>query len=213
MPLILVVRHGHAAGNAEHRFIGQSDVPLDDSGRAQAQALADRLAGQPISRIVASDLSRAIDTVTPLAARLGLPVETDRRLREIDNGEWTGLLPTDIAGKWPQLWEDYVGGVDVARPGGETWKQVRARAVEAVSDLASEPGTVVVCTHGGPTLNLAHWALGIPAGANVFKGPLAAVMNTAITVIDPSGPRLVSFNDTGHLAGPPDVRYPFETVT
>ena len=212
MALVLVVRHGHAAGNAEHRFIGQSDVPLDEKGHAQAQALCDRLAGHALSRIVSSDLRRAVDTVTPLAARLGLPIEVDPRLREINNGEWTGLLPEEIANRWPELWNDYITGADVERPGGETWGLVRERVVAAVTDIATANAVALICTHGGPALNLARWALGIPPGGNVFRGPLGAVMNAAITTIDTDGPRLLSFNDAGHLQELPELRYGYEGV-
>lgn len=212
MSLLLVVRHGHAAGNAEHRFIGQSDVPLDDLGVAQARALCQRLAIQPIRRIISSDLRRATDTVAALAESLGIPLEVDSRLREIDNGAWTGLLPEEIARGWPGLWDSYVNGEDVHRPGGETWHAVRARAVDAVTELVGEQGLVLLCTHGGPALNLARWAVGIPPGGNVFRGSLGTLMNTSITTIEPSVPRLVGFNDIGHLAGLAEVRYPFEFV-
>ncbi|MDP3985078.1 MAG: histidine phosphatase family protein [Acidimicrobiia bacterium] len=214
MPLVLVVRHGHVAGNAEHRFIGQTDVPLDDLGRSQASALSERLGRLPITRIISSDLARAVDTVRPTAERLGLPIATDARLREIHNGEWSGLLPNEIAEAWPEMWASYVGGADVRRPGGETWEEVRRRAVEVIEEQENVEGTVVLCTHGGPTLNLARWATGIPAGGNVFRGTLAAVANTSLTAIELPGPRLVIFNDSGHLAEPAlDVHYPFEPVT
>ena len=158
MGIALVVRHAHASGNAEHRFIGQQDVPLDDLGRAQTEALTQRLRALPVLRIVSSDLRRAIDTIAPTAARLGLTVKTDVRLREINNGEWTGRLPVEIAKDWPDLWTTYVAGADVPRPGGETWAAVRQRAVNAIEEYASDDGLIVLCTHGGPSLNLAAWA-------------------------------------------------------
>ncbi|HUO47049.1 MAG TPA: histidine phosphatase family protein [Acidimicrobiia bacterium] len=213
MPLALIVRHGQAAGNTEHRFIGQSDVPLDDLGRAQARALAARLAHLPIVRIISSDLARSVDTITPIAEHIGLRVETDPRLREINNGEWSGLLPAEIAGRWPDLWEAYIGGDDVERPGGETWAEVRARTLSAISELAATEGTVLVCTHGGPALNLARWALGIPPGGNIFRGSLGAVANTSITTIELAGPRLISFNDIGHLSSEAhDLRLAFDPI-
>lgn len=213
MGLAFVVRHAHAAGNLDHRFIGQQDVDLDELGRAQMAALTNRLSTLPITHIVSSDLGRAIDTITPTAARLGLAVETDARLREISNGEWTGLLPADIARQWPDLWSAYVAGADVRRPGGETWADVRRRSIEAVLDHASDDGLIVICTHGGPSLALAAWAAGIRWDGNIFLGPMAAVGNTAITTIELPGPRLIGFNDVGHLEGQvPDVRMPFNPV-
>jgi len=218
MTKLLVIRHGQAKGNAEHRFIGQTDVPLDDLGHLQAQALANRLQATPIDRIVSSDLSRAIDTITPLAGAIGVSIERDPRLREISNGEWSGLLPEEISARWPDLWTAYRTGEDVLRPGGEQWATVRERVIAAARDHAASGGVIVLCTHGGAALNLAMWAAGLPAGGNIFMGKLGALGNTSITTIEviaESGneARLVGFNDVGHLAGAtPDLRRPFDPV-
>ncbi len=210
MGTLIVVRHGEAEGNLEHRFIGQSQVPLTKAGREQAEAIARRLEGEPVTRIVASDLIRSMDTVAPLSERLGLRLETDSRLREIQNGDWTGLLPIEIAERWPEMWADYVSGVDVDRPAGERWKDVAARVIEATEELVEDDGTVVMGTHGGPALILALWAAGLDIEANIFTGRLGPVHNGAITVLG-SGPRLVAFNDVGHLAAAAfDQRLPFE---
>jgi probable phosphoglycerate mutase len=218
MARILVVRHGHARGNAEHRFIGQTDVPLDDLGRQQSLALAARLRTSPIDRIVSSDLRRAIDTITPLADAVGMEIERDERLREISNGEWSGLLPEEIASGWPDLWAGYRAGEDVPRPSGEQWADVRERVVEAARDHAARGGLIVMCTHGGPALNLALWACGFSPGSNIFTGRLGSLANTSITTIefgpgDGHAARLIGFNDIGHLEGPtPDSRLAFEPV-
>ena len=137
MTKVLVIRHGHAEGNAEHRFIGQTDVPLDDVGRGQARALAERLRSTPIDRIISSDLRRAIDTIQPLAESIDVPIERDSRLREISNGEWSGLLPGEIEQRWPDLWVAYRTGEDVLRPGGEQWA---ACAIGWYWRFASMPG-------------------------------------------------------------------------
>jgi len=208
MATLIVVRHGEAEGNHDHRFIGQSQVALTPLGRRQAEAIAHRFREEPVTRVVASDLVRAVDTVTPLADSFGLPVEHDPRLREIENGEWTGLLPVEIAERWPQLWDDYVAGADVARPLGERWKDVTSRVLEAAEQLIEDDGTVVVGTHGGPALILAQWATGTIAESNIFRGRLGAVHNGSVTVLD-EGPRLVAFNDVGHLGAIPDQRAPF----
>lgn len=209
MATLIIVRHGDAEGNLDHRFIGQSQVALTPLGRRQAEAVADRLADESVTRVVASDLSRCLDTVAPLARRLDLAVETDRRLREIQNGDWTGMLPTEIAARWPELWSDYVNGVDVDRPAGERWRDVAARVLEAAEELMADDGTVVVGTHGGPALILALWAVGVKVESNIFRGRLGPVHNGSVTVLG-VGPRLVAFNDVGHLAATPDQRLPFE---
>ncbi|HJU51758.1 MAG TPA: histidine phosphatase family protein [Acidimicrobiia bacterium] len=211
MTIALVLRHGQAEGNADHRFIGQTDVPLDVLGRHQAQALAKRLVALPISRIVSSDLIRARDTIAPGAEALGLAVETDVRLREIANGEWSGLLPAEIKSGWPDLWQQYVDGEDVDRPGGENWRQVRSRVVECVAELAGKDDLVAISTHGGPALCLVSWALGFEPDGNIFKGRLGAIENVALNVIDLEGPRLLAYNDLGHVPESlPRVRLPFD---
>lgn len=208
MSTLILVRHGEAEGNGSHRFIGQTEMQLTETGLVQAETVAGRLARLPVSRIIASDLKRTMRTVQPLADRLGLEVEPEPRLREIYNGEWTGLLPQEISTRWPEMWAEYVTGVDVARPGGERWADVAARVVPVASELLSEEGTIVIGSHGGPILILALWALGVPIEGNIFMRNLGAVSNTSVTVIDP-GPRLVSFNDVGHLSAAPDLRLPF----
>lgn len=211
MGTLVVVRHGQAEGNQDHRFIGHSQMRLTDAGHGQARALASRLIAQPVTRIVSSDLARCVDTVAPLAEDLGLGVETDPRLREVDNGEWTGLLPEEIAQRWPELWDDYVRGRDVQRPAGERWADVASRVVPVTEDLLSGDGVVVVGTHSGPALIMARWASGSEVAGNVFRGHLGALHNGSLTVIG-NGPRLISFNDVGHLAPLPDQGLPFAPV-
>lgn len=204
MSVIHLVRHGEAVGNDEHRFIGQSDVPLSEAGHAQAKQVALRLASLGAEAIVASDLIRAVDTARPLADITGLPIQTDPRLREISNGEWTNLLASEIEAEWPELWEQYSAGSDVDRPGGERWSMVQTRVVAALLDL-DPTVTTVVFSHGGPTLAAALWASSAPAPGNIFRGPFAPVSNASITTVSVQPRRLIALNDIGHLTdtGPP----------
>lgn len=203
MPDLLLVRHAEAEGNRERRFIGQADVGLSDLGRHQAEALVRRLAPLPVRRVVSSDLRRARDTVGPLAEVLGLPLETDPRLREIANGDWGMLLPDEIETGWPDLWVRYQEGEDVLRPGGESWADVRARAVGAIEELEDgEEGMVVVGSHAGPILCLLNWAAGLTPDGNIFHGAFHRLDNASISVIVLPGPRLLAVNDTGHLPLP-----------
>lgn len=211
MATLVIVRHGQAEGNRDHRFIGHSQVRLTDTGHGQARAVASRLSSLSVTRIVSSDLKRCVETVAPLAESLGMDVETDPGLREVDNGEWTGLLPEEIALRWPELWTDYVQGGDVRRPGGERWADVASRVVPVAEDLLSADGVVVVGTHSGPGLIMARWASGAEVAGNVFRGHLGALDNGSLTVIG-DGPRLISFNDVGHLAPLPDQQLPFAPV-
>lgn len=196
--MLHLVRHGEAEGNRERRFIGQQDVPLSDLGVRQAELVAGRLAGAGVERVVSSDLVRATSTAAPLAAALGVTIEVEPDLREVDNGLWTGLLPTEIEERWPTMWAEYRTGSDVARPEGERWADVARRARRVVAGLLADGTPTVVFTHGGPLLCLAAWASGLEIEGNVFAGPLAPPSNAAITTLLP-GPRLAAYNDTGHL--------------
>lgn len=208
---LLVVRHGRADGNVRHRFLGWSDVALDPHGTAEAEALAVRLRVAGATRIVTSDIARTVETADIVARRTGLPIEADPRVREINNGAWTFLLPTEIAEGWPELWAGYVSGSDVPRPQGERWAEVTVRIVAAFSDLLARPETSIVVTHGGPIIIGAAWALGITLPGNIFQGPLALPANGSVTTIAP-GPKLVGYNDIGHLGGIAEVTIPYAPV-
>lgn len=197
----LLVRHGEAEGNREHRFIGQMDVPLSTLGRRQAEVVSDRLAAAGVTRILTSDLRRASDTLEPLAAT-GVPARVDPRLREIDNGEWGGLLPDEIAAQWPDLWQRYRGGEDVPRPGGEQWIAVQRRAVAAIlADLedAADGDLVAVASHGGPTMGILMWALGFTLEGSIFRGPIAPIRNASVSTVLMPSRRIGGLNDVGHL--------------
>ena len=196
-----LVRHGEAVGNRDHRFIGQSDTPLSEAGRRQAEAVAHRLARIPITAIVSSDLRRARDTMTPLSGLLGIEIELEPRFREIANGEWTGLLPDEISARWPDLWERYRGGEDVPRPGGERWADVAIRARAAFKELAAtrQGALVAIGAHAGVGLALITWAAGLEDRQNYFRGPFGPLANGSISVIRFPGPQVVAVNDIGHL--------------
>ena len=136
MATLLLVRHGETDWNAQHRWQGHADVPLNARGREQAQRLAEELASQGVDAIYASDLSRARDTAEIVGERLGVPVVLDPDLREIDVGSREGLTGEEV-GDAP--WD---GERDV-RHGERTLRAVRTIAER-------HPGQrVVVVSHGG----------------------------------------------------------------
>lgn len=149
---IVLWRHGRTAWNAERRFQGQSDIPLDDAGLAQADRAAEMLVHLAPHRIVASDLSRAASTAQALARLTDLPVTTDARLRETFAGDWEGLQRAELLERFgPELaqW----ASDSYARPGGgETRIEVAERMAAAIDEyLVDLPsgGTLVITTHGG----------------------------------------------------------------
>ena len=147
-----MLRHGRTVENAAGRIQGQSDTHLDYLGHSQAMVIAPVVAAARPAAIVTSDLSRAVDTAAPLAALLGLTPTTDPRLRELDLGTWQGLTQAEAAVAHPEEAAAWRAGEDVARGGGESYRDAGVRGAAAITDAleALDPGaTLVVVTHGG----------------------------------------------------------------
>lgn len=193
-------RHGQTAWNAEQRFQGHADVPLDAEGLAQARAAAALLAAEGPDLIVTSDLSRASQTARLLARETGLPVRVDPRLRETGLGGWEGLTGPEIEAAFPAEWARWRAGEVVRRGGGELRTEVAARALAAVADLDGE--VAVMVTHGGTAKVLLVGLLGLPEDLARAFAPLANCHWTALRRL-PSGWRL-----DGHNIGPHPERLP-----
>ena len=152
MTTLLFIRHGETDWNAQGRFQGQIDVPLNARGQRQAQRLAQRLAAEPPRPIVSSDLQRARQTAQPLAAAWGAPVAAAPGLREQSFGVLEGLDLPAITRQHPELWARWSEHrADYALPGGESTRQFHARVLQAVGELAAAHAgaTLLVVTHGG----------------------------------------------------------------
>ncbi len=111
---VLLLRHGRTMWNAQHRFQGQADPPLDDLGRAQAYEVAALVAALKPDLILSSDAKRALQTAAPLGAITGLPVTSEPRFRERSLGHWEGLTRDDVAERYPDEFDDWMHGRDVA---------------------------------------------------------------------------------------------------
>lgn len=152
MRRVIVWRHGETSHNADGIYQGQLDSHLSARGREQAAAAAAALAERSATRLLASDLARAADTAEALAARTGLRVEHDERLREIHVGRWQGLRHAEVVARFPDVLAALDRGEDAVR--GETGERVadvqaRVRAVfDELVDRLGPGGTAVVTTHG-----------------------------------------------------------------
>src|SRR5579885_891994 len=93
---LYLVRHGQTAWNAQEKAQGHTDVPLDETGKIQAQRLAELLEGSRIDLILTSDLQRSKETAQVIADRFGAPLEATELLRERSFGEWEGLPYTEV---------------------------------------------------------------------------------------------------------------------
>jgi broad specificity phosphatase PhoE len=128
---LYLVRHGRTGGNG-NRYVGWADEPLDEVGRKQARAVADRLAGEAIDAVYASPLSRAVDTARPLAERHGAPLRVRAELKEIDYGGYQGVLKADrkLRLRKHHLYD--------AMPGGESLHDVFRRIERLHRELEPE---------------------------------------------------------------------------
>jgi broad specificity phosphatase PhoE len=163
---ILIARHGESDWNRERRWQGQADRPLNERGREQARALAERLAHVELDAVYSSDLRRARDTAAVVAARQGLDVQVMPELREVDVGSWSGLTRAEAEERFPEGFRRWRSGF----PGwedGETYEAMTDRVVAAVERIGHdhEGGRVLVVSHGGPIRALHAAALGLDVHA------------------------------------------------
>jgi probable phosphoglycerate mutase len=157
---VVLLRHGRTAHNATGRIQGQLDVALDSVGLARAAAVADVLAEASPYAVVSSDLSRARDTGLAVAARAGVSLTLDERLREISLGAWQGLTSEEAAAQFPEEHAAWRRGEDVRRGGGETYHDAGLRAASCIRSLLADlpdGRTLIAVTHGGT----ARGALGV----------------------------------------------------
>ena len=149
---LVLIRHGETAWNAEHRIQGQLDIPLSPLGILQSARLAECLANEPIDAVYSSAQSRAWLTATPLAARLGLDIIAEPRLRERSFGIFEGLTLDEIAARYPAEFMKWRERDPSWRPeGGETGQQLINRVMSAVTEIGTRHAsqTVALVSHGG----------------------------------------------------------------
>ena len=155
---VVLIRHGETEWNRDRRIQGQTDTPLSALGRQQALAIGQRLKRERFTAIYASDLQRAWDTAQAIgqAALAERPDAVqpvaDRRLREMDFGEWEGKTSAEIAASHPEAHaRSKHRDADFRIPGGESFRDLYERTVDAVTSLvdAHPGGTLCVVAHGG----------------------------------------------------------------
>jgi broad specificity phosphatase PhoE len=165
MTQLWLIRHGQTDWNVEGRYQGQADLPLNATGLAQAEQLAVQLDGERFEALYSSDLLRARQTAKVLAQKIGLPVQVDPRLREVNQGQWEGELFAVIRERYrTEIAQRRLDPVDGRPPGGESAAEVAARVWEAADDIARDhpDGTVLVVSHGLALATLIARADGVP---------------------------------------------------
>ena len=154
MTRLILIRHGQSEANEQNRFAGQTDVPLTDLGRAQAESAARYLAAhEKIDKIYSSDLQRAHNTALPTSVLTGVPIIDAKELREICAGIWEGRAVSEIEVEYAEEFRTWRKDYANARlPGGESVQEVYERVVPYVKRIARENDglTLLIASHASP---------------------------------------------------------------
>jgi broad specificity phosphatase PhoE len=189
---LYVCRHGRTGANASGLLLGRADPDLDALGRRQAEAIAAALPRPDL--VLSSPLVRCRQT----AEALGVPVEVDERLVELDYGEYDLIPLQDIPAETWRRWRE---DPTFRPPGGETLEELAVRVGEALDGVRERArhADVVVVSHVSPIKAALAWALGVSIAVSwrCFVG------QASITEIgmSPNGPSLRLFNGVSHLDG------------
>lgn len=193
--MLIVVRHGRTAANANGLLQGRVDNPLDDEGCAQAEAVAASLGR--VDRVLASPLLRAQQTAGFVAARFGLAVETAPDWVELDYGDWEERPVRSVPA---EDWAAWRADDRFTPPGGESLAALQERVEASCRELVplAAEAEIVLVTHVSPIKAAVAWALGVGPQIswrmNVGQASIHRIRTGA------PGVALVSFNETHHLA-------------
>jgi broad specificity phosphatase PhoE len=198
---LILVRHGEVDANRNYAYLGRRDDELNARGLDQAGSLAAALAEIHIDGVVSSPLQRAAVTAGAIAESIGLVVDTDRRLIELDFGSWEGRSRIEVVSGCEEdrlAVEQWEADPSAPTPGGESLLELQRRVVEFADEITRnrEGSTVVVVSHMGPIKTLLCAALNVPlSSANrLFLDP------ATISVVDWSAPPVVRLvNSHAHM--------------
>lgn len=201
--LFVLVRHGQTEWNLADRFRGHVDIPLNQTGIAQAGRVASRLAGEKIDAIYSSPLQRAVKTAEPIAQAHHLPVQPEDGLQDMDVGAFEGLTIEEARQAFPEVVDKWLTAPGhVKFPKGDSMKAVRTRAQKMLEELAGRhpDQTVLLVSHRVPCLVILCLVIGLDADAlwNL------RVDNASISRFETrDGGYVVSLvNETSHLKTP-----------
>ena len=207
---LVLIRHAHTESNGSGpglRMSGWTDLPLTSLGWWQVERLAQRMrsGAEAFAALYASPLQRTRDTARAVVPVSLGPLQLEPLLREIHCGDFDGLPVEEVRRKAPELWEANLrqDDADFRWPGGESYRELRARSLAALHSLAARhPGQrVAVVTHAG----VISQVLGALAGTSPARWEDFRPGNTALTEVawSEEGGRCLSFDDRSHLCEVP----------
>ena len=201
---LILVRHGETDWNLEGRYQGEADIPLNERGREQARLLTERLRGERIEAIYASDLSRASETAEIIAEALGQEVRTLESLREVDTGVWTGLTFEEVESRYPEHLKEWrADPLRVKRLEGESYLALFERTKPAIGGIveAHPDQTVLIVGHGGNIKCIVLDGLGVRAERAIEIARRFAADNASLHILlyDEDEVLIQTLNDRCHL--------------
>jgi len=199
---IILMRHGQTEWNKFERFRGKADIELDETGRRQAEAAAERIGQWKVDAVYSSPLKRAMSTAQAVADRLGLTVQTLEGINDMDFGEWEGLAIAEARQKYVALFDLWLYHPErLEIPRAETLEDVRKRAVAAIDEVVAKhkDQTIALVSHRVVCKVLLCHLLGV--GNSHFWQ--IAQDTTAINLFEvwEGKPSVMLINDTCHLRG------------
>lgn len=204
--MIYLTRHGESVWNREHRYQGNAPVGLTETGRLQAQALAEALSEAGITLIYTSPTQRCAATADLVADRLNVPTVPDPRLREWEISEkvWgeTSLRDRISSDDWKRLRTDH----DFSLPAGESLNAVIQRTLEASEEISRDAGNIplIVAHQINVQLILTHASIGLPEAPRLFPAINRLWIDyCSISILGEkyNYPRVLRMNDVCHLDG------------
>ena len=198
---LYLIRHGQTDWNVAGKIQGCHDIPLNATGKRQAEYLAEGMSRRPVTHIFSSPQKRALETAQAIAGRQGVGVTALSGLREVEFGGWEGLTWKEIEAKDPERYAKWVETpAKVTPPGGESRAQIMERVGAAVEEiLAAAKGDVAVVSHGAALV----YAIAYMLRNEVEHHEETIVKNVSSPTMEydrASGPfRLLEANDVSHL--------------
>jgi broad specificity phosphatase PhoE len=184
--------------------MGWSNEDLNDVGYTQARKLSARLAGLSLVSVYTSRFKRAYTTASLIAEPHGLEVKPMDDLIEIKLGDWEGLHESEIARRWPELWQQsQLDPSGMAMPNGESFSQVAERAIRAFEAVvaANKGKQAVIVTHDIVVRILAAYVMGVPN--SIYRRLEINNASLSVVRITDGSRQLITLNDTSHFEALP----------
>ncbi|MFV0243144.1 MAG: histidine phosphatase family protein [Lacrimispora sphenoides] len=199
---IYLIRHGQTDWNIQGKIQGSHDIPLNETGRRQAELLAKGMDSRPVLRIFSSTLTRAMETAEKIRSRQKVEICSMPQLIEVEFGKWEGMTWDEIMEAYPEEYKRWALCPDEASPpGGENQDQVLNRCVWAVKEILRITGgreDVAIVSHGATIAYLVSYMM-----QNHPEVESIIVENASITTVNYSPLTedfmLLEMNDTSHM--------------